>query len=416
MQLNLFVDTVFPDVLEALFEAYYDCRRRKRNTINALAFERNLERELFDLHEELICGQYRPGRSIAFLVHKPVMREIFATDFRDRVVHHLLINKLNPLFEKLFIQDSYACRVGKGTLYGIKRVDESIQQLSKGYTRDCFVLKMDISAFFMSIDRQALHRRLQAFVMQHYAGGDKMLLLYLLHVIVNNDPTKNCIIRGKGRDWELLPGSKSLFTTRKGCGLPIGNLTSQIFANFYLHPFDVWMQQHFPDGFYGRYVDDFVVVHPDKQWLKDSIPGIRSYLMNEHSLTLHPRKLYLQEVKRGLPFLGAFVKPHRVLPGKRIKGNFVEALHKHNNNYVLYGPSEDVKEAYRACVNSYLGYMAQYVSFNLRKRLYTRFSDVRWRNWFKTHKSYKKINPRLKVNKTFSQGFFTPTPPPSSGG
>ncbi len=406
MQLNLFTDSAFPDVLEALFEAYYDCRRNKRNTINALAFERHLERELFDLHEELISGQYRPGRSIAFLVHKPVMREIFAADFRDRVVHHLLINKLNPLFEQLFIDDSYACRVGKGTLYGIKRVYDAIQLLSKGYTQDCFVLKMDISAFFMSIDRGALHRRLQAFVMKQYAGDDKMILLYLLHVIVNNDPTKRCIIRGKGRDWELLPGSKSLFTSQKGCGLPIGNLTSQIFANFYLHPFDIWMQQHFPGGFYGRYVDDFVVVHPDRQRLKDAVPAIRYYLKHEHALTLHPRKLYLQEVKKGLPFLGAFLKPQRVLAGKRIQGNFVEALHKHNNFYALYGPTEEIKEAYRACVNSYLGYMAQYTSFRLRKRLYTRFSDVRWRNWFKMNKSCKKLIARRSGStKVLAYGF-----------
>jgi hypothetical protein len=108
---------------EEILQAYYDCRKNKRQTANALAFEINYESELLKLLRQINNGTYSVGRSIAFIVHKPVQREIFAADFRDRVVHHLIINKLNPHFEKKFILDSYSCRVGKGTHYGIKRVD-----------------------------------------------------------------------------------------------------------------------------------------------------------------------------------------------------------------------------------------------------------------------------------------------------
>ena len=123
--------------LSELFEAYFNCRANKRNTLNALAFEVDYEARLLQLQSEINGGTYQPGKSIAFIVNKPVKREIFAADFRDRVVHHLVINKLNPLFEKSFIFDSYACRVGKGTHLGIKRVNRFIRQCSQNYTRDC---------------------------------------------------------------------------------------------------------------------------------------------------------------------------------------------------------------------------------------------------------------------------------------
>jgi RNA-directed DNA polymerase len=132
MQLTLFSksETAFLKkgfTLVEVFEAYFSCRSNKRNTINALAFELDYESNLIQLWNELNDGSYQPGKSIAFIVHKPVQREIFAADFRDRVVHHLIINKLNPFFEKEFIQDSYACRVGKGTHYGISRANKFIR-------------------------------------------------------------------------------------------------------------------------------------------------------------------------------------------------------------------------------------------------------------------------------------------------
>ena len=175
-QLNLF--EVLQDLTPAfqlaeLFEAYQSCRRTKRNTLNALAFELDYESNLVTLCAALNNGSYKPGKSIAFIVDKPVKREIFAADFRDRVVHHLLVNKLNPLFEKSFINDSYACRLGKGTHFGIRRVDRFIKQCSVNYSQDCYVLKLDIKGFFMHINKQILFSKLQTFIEQHYQATDK---------------------------------------------------------------------------------------------------------------------------------------------------------------------------------------------------------------------------------------------------
>ena len=152
------------------------------------------------LHKEINNGTYRIGRSIAFIVDNPVKREIFAADFRDRVVHHLIIGKLNQLFEKQFVHDSYSCRVGKGTHFGIQRVDKFIRQCSDNYTKDCYILKLDLQGFFMSINKNILYAKLEKFINEKYQQADKALIIKLCKQIIFNDPTKNCIVKGKKSD------------------------------------------------------------------------------------------------------------------------------------------------------------------------------------------------------------------------
>lgn len=134
------------------------------------------EANLFLLKEQIENGSYTPDRCIAFIVNKPVKREIFAADFRSRVVHHWLINKLNPLFEKIFITDSYACRVGKSTHYGVKRVDAFIKSCSKNYTKVCYTLKLDVQGFFMHINERLLFEMLERFIHKNYTQADKALV------------------------------------------------------------------------------------------------------------------------------------------------------------------------------------------------------------------------------------------------
>ena len=155
MQLNLFEEVNRPDenkLLKDLFYAYYDARKNKRNTINQLKFELDFESSLINLSEEITARNYSPQRSICFMVHRPVKREIFAADFRDRVVHHLIYNYIAPVFEKTFINDAYSCRVGKGTHYGIKRIDHFIRSCSQNYQHDCYILKLDIKGYFTPLD------------------------------------------------------------------------------------------------------------------------------------------------------------------------------------------------------------------------------------------------------------------------
>jgi hypothetical protein len=367
---------------DELLEAYFRCRKNKRHTHNALAFELDYEANLVTLWNEINNGTYRPGKSIAFIVKRPVKREIFAADFRDRIVHHLIISKLNPLFESAFIYDSYACRTGKGTLFGIRRLDRFIRRASSNYTQDAYILKLDIRGFFMHINAQILYAKLVEFIHRRYEGADKELLLSLTQVVLFNNPSQNCVIKGARSGWDGLPKDKSLFYSPLNCGLPIGNLSSQVFANFYLNGFDHFIKKNCGIKFYGRYVDDFVLVHPDGHYLRSLIPNIRTYLYQELGLVLHPKKIYLQRYEKGVAYLGAVIKPGRIYVGKRIKGNFYSSIKKHNLQLEKLGeakPDLMTRQSFQSSANSYLGIMRHHNTYRLRKSMVVRNVQGWWR-------------------------------------
>jgi retron-type reverse transcriptase len=375
---------------EELLEAYFRCRKNKRRTHNALAFELDYEANLVTLWNEINDGTYRPGKSIAFIVNKPVKREIFAADFRDRIVHHLIISKLNPLFESAFIYDSYACRTGKGTLFGIRRLERFIRSASFKHTQDAYILKLDIRGFFMHINVEILYAKLIEFIHQLYEGPDKELLISLTNVVLFNNPSQNCVIKGARSGWDGLPHDKSLFNSPINCGLPIGNLSSQVFANFYLNGFDHFIKKDCGIKFYGRYVDDFVLVHQDGEYLRSLIPVIRSYLHQELGLVLHPKKIYLQKCDKGVAYLGAVIKPGRIYMGKRIKANFYDAIKKHNLRLEKLGegkPDVLTRQSFQSSMNSYLGIMGHHNTYRLRKSMVSKNVKGWW--------SYAYINSRV---------------------
>ena len=383
MQLSIFdiPEKEKPKVeLEALFTAYFECRKNKRNTTNALTFEVDYENNLVQLCEEINSGTYKIGRSIAFIVDKPVKREIFAADFKDRVVHHLIIGKLNHLFEKQFIYDSYSCRVGKGTHFGIGRIDKFIRQCSLNYTKNCYILKLDLQGFFMSINKTILFAKLEKFIKEKYQAHDKELIIKLSKQVIFNDPTKNCIIKRYKSDWVNLPQTKSLFHSKPNCGLPIGNLTSQVFANFYMDSFDHYMKHDLKIRYYGRYVDDFVIVHEDKEFLKKLISKLSEYLQTELQVTIHPKKIYLQHYSKGAKFLGTVILPNRIYIADRTKGNFYNAIEKQNQIARNHKPTKEEQQAFQSSMNSYLGIMKHYKSYNMRKRMIFKRLSGYWFN------------------------------------
>ena len=371
MQLSLFKKQEEEKILIDLFQAYFAARKNKRNTINALAFEKNFEENLFQLHDEIINSTYKPQKSICFIVNKPVKREIFAANFRDRVVHHYIYNHIFPIFEKIFINDSYSCRIGKGTHYGIKRIDHFIRSCSENYGKDCYILKLDIKGYFMSMNRNLLFKTVKSGLLhkKYKIDFNLPLILFLIKRTIFNDPTQNCTIKGKSSDWSDLPKSKSLFYAKSNCGLPIGNLTSQLFANVYLNDFDHFVKRDLRIRYYGRYVDDFILIHKDKDYLISLIPKIRGYLINQLNLELHPNKIYLQHYSKGVKYLGAVIKPHRKYIANRTKGNFYEAIEKQNQIARHHKPSREEQEKCLSSMNSYLGLIKHYKTYKLRKRM-----------------------------------------------
>lgn len=385
-KVGMFLKKMPPDkLLIDLFRAYYDARKNKRSTINALAFEINYESKLFELYKEIKNGTYKTNRSVCFISFKPIQREIFAADFRDRIVHHLIFNYISPLFERLFINDSYSCRIGRGTSYGIKRLDYFVRSCSQNYTRDCYILKLDIRGYFMAIDHFLLYQKVEAVLnrFRKEANFDVNLILRLIRQSIFCDPTQNCLIKGKKENWDGLPKSKSLFWTNKNKGLPIGNLTSQLFGNVYLNDFDHFVKHKIGCRYYGRYVDDIVIVHQDKEYLKSLIPILKEFLQKELFLELHPKKIYLQHFSRGVCFLGAVLKPYRIYIRNQTKGSFYKKI-KYWNNFIEEKPNEfngENLEQFLSCLNSYLGNMKQFNTYKLRKKMLTQNLSTQFWNY-----------------------------------
>ncbi|HBB27568.1 TPA: hypothetical protein DCZ36_03685 [Candidatus Gracilibacteria bacterium] len=401
--------------LTKLFLAYYDCRKNKRKTASAIKFELDYESNLIQLHEEIMNRTYTVGKSIAFIVDRPVKREIFAGDFRDRIVHHFIVNELNPIFENLFIHDSYSCRVGKGTSFGIARMEHFMRASSDNYRSEAWILKLDIAGFFMSIDRTVLLGMIENIIDTKYSGEDSETLRFLVRTVIGNDPTKNCVIKGKRTDWQGLPRNKSLFFAPPGVGLPIGNLTSQIFANLYLHPLDEFIKKTLKIQNYGRYVDDFVLLHPSRELLESSIPKIEDFLTQKLYLTLHPDKITLRPTRDGFSFLGAYLKPYRTYIGNRTKGNFLRAIREWNEkichcerNEVKRGNPENIRittyprsphrsalrddeTIFLSSVNSYLGILKQFSTYRLRKKMLSQNLSAHFWNEFYVSGGYGKI-------------------------
>lgn len=372
---SLFLFKVSPiQLLADLYKAYKDARKHKRKRFYQLGFELDFEEELVTLRNELVARTYKPGTSTCFIINDPKQREVFAAEFRDRVVHHLYYNYTYELFERTFIADSYSCRKKKGTHYGFKRLKHHLLSVSHNYTRRCYVMKIDIMGYFMHINRRILldicvdSMKKMAMRYSDVPGVrwceklDYDLLFYLSHVIIMNNPLENCIIRGSFNDWKGLPSSKSLFHSEEGCGLPIGNLTSQLFSNVYMNVFDCYVKRSFPGVAYGRYVDDAFFVSSSKSALREIIPQVNDFLKTNLGLEIHPHKVFIRDARFGMEFLGGFNKPFRCY--------VANAAFKRLQRKVLALDASEGVGKLQASINSFLGVLSHYASFGIRKRLF----------------------------------------------
>lgn len=208
-----------------------------------------------------------------------------------------------------------------------------------------------------------------------------------------NQPIYNCFIRGSLNRWNGLPRSKSLFYTPEGHGLPIGNLTSQLFSNVYLSVFDDFVKRKLGCRYYGRYVDDFYIVHPDPNYLRWLVPHIRCFLSEELHLTLHPDKIVLQHYAKGVPFLGAYIKPHRNYPVKRTVNIFRAAIRKMEQECLQPGISFPRLMEMRSVINSYCGYLKHFAAYKILDGV---FRDSSLKRYFYFTPDYGKVKIKDK--------------------
>ncbi|MBO7438441.1 MAG: RNA-directed DNA polymerase, partial [Bacteroidales bacterium] len=254
----------------------------------------------------------------------------------------------------------------------IRRLEQNIRQESLNYTEHCYILKMDISGYFMHIDRKILlsivlqklakMRRHKVNVECNEKWDDVLdfdFINYLSEIIIMLNPTTNCIFRGKRSDWDTLPHNRSLFNSPDGCGLPIGNLTSQLFSNVYLSVFDDYVKRTLKVHRYGRYVDDFYIVSNDKEYLQSLISPITVFLSEQLHLQVNEGKTRICDSNYGVSFLGAFLKPHR---------RYIDNASLRRINAKLSRVLHEVKECQ---INSYLGILSHCSAYHITKRLFS---------------------------------------------
>jgi retron-type reverse transcriptase len=312
-----------PDVFSfaALWRHYRRCRRNKRNTANALTFEVDAEANLLALQAELRGRSYRPGRSVCFVTDGPKPREVFAAEFRDRVVHHLLVAHQERVFEPLFIYDSYACRKAKGTLAASERLTTFLRRVTANGTRPAWALKLDVASFFPSIHKETLY----TIIARHVADPR---LLWLTRTLLFHDPTSD--YRFRSRDGRTppptsarypVPRQKSLFGKYNERGLPIGNLTSQFWGNVYLNELDHYVKRELRCRYYLRYVDDIVLLDEDRETLDAWHAKIERFLDERLCLALRADIQAPQPVAKGIEFVGWRTWRNRRVPRRRTLAN-----------------------------------------------------------------------------------------------
>jgi len=270
-----------------------------------MIFERNLEDNLFALSCELKNKTYHHSEYSLFFINDPKHRRIHKATVRDRVVHHAVYRILYPIFDPSLIFDSYSCRLDKGTHKAVKRLTDFTRKVSHNHTRPCFVLKCDIKKFFASVD----HSILLEIIRRRIKDKD---VIWLIGEIIASFP----------RLWQ-----ESLSMFRKG--LPIGNLTSQLFANIYMNEFDRFVKHKLIIKKYIRYTDDFVMVSADKTKLIKLLPQLRWFLREKLKLEVHPHKISIRKLSQGIDFLGYVILPfHCRVRTKTKRRTFKKLKHK----------------------------------------------------------------------------------------
>lgn len=344
-----------------LYLAYLDCRKAKRHKNSAIEFELDLEKNLKELLSELRSGEYTPGKSICFVVTKPKPREIFAANFRDRIVHHLLVNELMPAGESAFVFDSYACRPGKGTHRAVARLRQFLH-LEKAGKKPLYFLQLDIDAFFMNIDKEILLNLAAELIAKQPSPAEwKCEAFWLANRIISHDPTKDFQINSPPEYFGLIAPRKSLFGQPAGKGLPIGNYSSQFFANLYLNKLDHFIKRALKCRRYIRYVDDFILLDQSPEKLKKWMREINAFCAEKLKLKISSRKIRLQEAGKGIDWLGYFVKPGYTLARRAVVARFKDKIKSQSRTGVI-------DKSFKAMLRSYFGHFSHADCRLLRNR------------------------------------------------
>ncbi len=304
-----------------LFRAWREFKKGKLKKKDVSSFELRLEDNIFTLHEDIISGAFNHATYQEFYVSDPKRRHIHKASVRDRVVHQALYRILYPLFDKHFIYDSYSSRKNRGTHMGVERTFKACRKVSKNWKKKAYVLKCDIRKFFDTID----HSILRALIERRVSCTDTMHLIDLLF---------------------------ASFEKEKGKGLPLGNVTSQLFSNIYLNELDQFVKHQLKMKYYFRYCDDFIAISEDKNILLHVLQKIKIFLSENLKIELHPHKVEIRSIQQGIDFLGYIMLPHAIILRTHTKKRIMRKIK------VMYKKLRGglvSREAFHSVVISYLG-------------------------------------------------------------
>lgn len=307
----------------------------KSNRKEIIYYWKHLEDHILDLHQELYSQTYQHSEYTQFVVQDTKKRIIHKACVKDRIVHQLVFDYVDALFEKKFIYDSYASRKEKGTHRAVKRLQFFCDRTYGSHSKGCWILKCDIKKFFDSVDHDILYTLIKK------AIKEKSLLDLIKKIIDSYD-------------------------TKRGKGLPLGNLTSQIFANIYLHEFDYYAKHQLRIKKYIRFSDDFVVVSDDKEYLQRVRVAFQMFLKYKLKLVLPQEKTSLRKYHWGVDFLGYIVLPNAILPRTRTRRKVLKKIKKMRKEYEM---GERSYAQLSQTISSYLGMLGICTSAKLRQEM-----------------------------------------------
>lgn len=348
-----------------LFRAWLNAKKGKTKRRYVKRFQKNLKQNLAKLQEELKNQTYQPNELKTFILRDPKTRKISKSAFRDRVIHHAVCNLIGPMFEKNFIYDCHANIIGKGALKALERFDKFKRKVSRNNTRECYILKADIKHYFEEIDHQTLVE----------------------------------IIKGKIKDERVIWLIKKILSVNnKTKGMPLGNLTSQFFANLYLNELDIFVKHKLRAKYYIRYVDDFVILHESKEQLEKWKIEINKFLKEKLKIELHPSKSNVLRLNSGINFLGFRVFFHHKLVRKSNLKNFER---KFNNLKILFDEGIISREKALEFLEGWLAYCSHANTHKYRKHLLKDFNkSFSYGSKLLIHNKKKYVNYIKKVKES----------------
>lgn len=370
--------------LQALYAAFYRSRQRKRHKVRVCCYEMHWLDALITTRDQLQNRTWQPAPPVVFCVSKPKAREVYAAQFQDRVVHHLVVPWLEAWLDHKFIADAASNRKGKGTHYAVDRAQRFMRQLNgKGY-----FLQLDIANFFNSINQslllELLGRQLHKQVKKRKANLQQARDAYwICQRIIRQPLAEQAIILGNAQKLEQVPRHKRLSQAPPDTGLPIGNLTSQFFANLYLNELDQWIKHELKVRFYIRYVDDFLLLHEDPAQLRHWHQQIALFLQQRLKLALKT-DAKLAPCQAGADFLGYIIRPHYRLVRRRVVGNLHDKLQAMQLRlFVLHRPGlldlpPSQRQTLHALLSSYWGHFNHAAAYRLKQRVLQRFPWLGW--------------------------------------